>query len=89
MSPVLVRRLLPRKLAFNRHDGGCGMLTERKPTRPRRQRDVLVETVYEIARIECRRLAGSPSAEFRKAVDALEAFDAAEAARTGREDCAR
>jgi hypothetical protein len=66
------------------------MITEqRNPKRLRRQRDVLVEAVYEIARIECRRLTGAPSAEFRRAVDALEDFDAAEAARAEREYCAR
>ena len=59
------------------------MITEhRNSGRLRRQRDVLLENVYEVARIECRRLAGAPSAEFRKVVDALEEFDAAEAART-------
>ena len=58
------------------------MMTEqRNPRRLRRQRDVLLEAVYEVARIECRRLAGAPSSEFRKVVDALEEFDAAEAAR--------
>jgi hypothetical protein len=66
------------------------MTNERRdPKRPRRHRDVLVETVYELARIECRRLAGAPSAEFRQAVDALEEFDATEAARTQKEYCAR
>lgn len=62
---------------------------QRNPYRSRRQRDVLVETVYEIARIECRRLAGAPSEEFRKAVDALEEFDAAEAVRSEKEHCGR
>jgi hypothetical protein len=62
--------------------GGFGMITEqRNPKRLRRQRDVLLEAVYEVARIECRRLTGAPSPEFRKVVDALEEFDAAEAAR--------
>ena len=66
------------------------MITEqRNPKRLRRHRDVLVEAVYEIARIECRRLAGAPSAQFRKAVDALEEFDAAEASRTEKEYCGR
>ena len=66
------------------------MITEqRNPKRLRRQRDVLVEAVYELARIECRRLAGAPSAQFRAAVDALEEFDAAEAARSRNEYCAR
>ena len=62
---------------------------QRNPKRLRRQRDVLLEAVYELARIECRRLAGSPSPEFRKAVDALEDFDAAERARSETEYCAR
>jgi hypothetical protein len=62
---------------------------QRNPKRLRRQRDVLLETVYEVARIECRRLTGSPSPEFRHAVDALEDFDAAERARSETEYCAR
>jgi CheY-like chemotaxis protein len=54
------------------------MITEqRNPKRLRRQRDVLLEAVYEVARIECRRLTGSPSPAFRKTVDTLEEFDAA------------
>jgi hypothetical protein len=66
------------------------MITEqRNPKRLRRQRDVLLEAIYEIARIECRRLTGAPSAEFRKAVDALEDFDAAAATRTENELSAR
>jgi hypothetical protein len=59
------------------------------PKRLRRQRDLLVEAVYELARIECRRLGGAPSAQFREAVDALEEFDAAEPARGQNECCAR
>jgi hypothetical protein len=66
------------------------MMTEqRNPRRFRRQRDVLLEAVYQIARIECRRLTGGPSPEFRNAVDALEEFDAAEATRSQREYAGR
>lgn len=66
------------------------MTTEqRNPKRLRRQRDVLLEAVYEVARIECRRLTGSPSPAFRKAVDTLEEFDATERARSETEYCAR
>lgn len=53
-------------------------IDQRDPKRFRRERDVLLEAVYQIARIECRRLVGVPSPEFRKAVDALEDYDAAQ-----------
>jgi hypothetical protein len=71
-------------------EGDARMITEqRNPKRLRRQRDVLLEEVYEVARIECRRLTGTPSPQFRKAVDALEEFDAAEAPRSEKEYCPR
>lgn len=49
----------------------------RDPKRLRRQRDALLERLYDAAREERRRLAGQLSPEFRDAVDALEDFDAA------------
>jgi hypothetical protein len=66
------------------------MISERRSTRgPRRRRDVLLEAIYELARIECCRLTGRPSPKFRQAVEALEAFDAAEAPRPQGELAAR
>ena len=44
----------------------------------RRHRDELLERLYEAAMDERRRLADQLSAEFRRAVDALEDFDARE-----------
>jgi hypothetical protein len=62
------------------------MITDqRNARRPRRRRDVLLEAIYELARIECCRLRGGPSPKFRQAVEALEAFDAAEAAQARQE----
>jgi hypothetical protein len=66
------------------------MITDqRNPRRFRRHRDALLEAVYELARIECRRLTGVPAAEFQKAVEALEEFDMAEAGRGDREHAGR
>lgn len=62
------------------------MISEkRNAKRPRRRRDVLLEAVYELARIECCRLTGRLAPKFRQAVEALEAFDAEEAALERRE----
>jgi hypothetical protein len=51
---------------------------KRDPRRFRRQRDALLERLYDAAKDERRRLAGQLSAEFREAVDALEDLDASE-----------
>jgi hypothetical protein len=57
------------------------MIRERRNARgSQRRRDVLLEAIYELARIECCRLNGRLAPKFREAVEALEAFDAAEAA---------
>ena len=55
------------------------MASERRDSKHlRRQRDALLERLYDAAREERRRLAGQLSREFREAVDALEDLDAAE-----------
>ena len=59
------------------------MVDERRyASGPRRRREVLLEAIYELARIECCRLNGRLAPKFRQAVEALEALDAAEAAFT-------
>ncbi len=51
---------------------------KRDRKRLRRQRDELLEGLYELAKQERRRLSDQVSPEFREAVDALEDLDALE-----------